>query len=58
MADALSEVLNRIKDFVTSDSPDGFGMEVKCVTCGFLTYEIEDGDWLECIVSKAFDHMG
>ncbi|WP_371784673.1 hypothetical protein [Streptosporangium subroseum] len=50
---ALASVIKRIKDIVYSDT---FGGVFNCATCGDMVYGIDDGDWLECMVSKAFDH--
>ncbi|GII83322.1 hypothetical protein Ssi03_13120 [Sphaerisporangium siamense] len=52
--DVLRIVLERLKDFVFVDVD--FGMQAKCATCGAVIYGLEDGDWLECVVSKAFEH--
>ncbi|GAA4187066.1 hypothetical protein GCM10022252_19970 [Streptosporangium oxazolinicum] len=52
-SEALKIVLNRIKDVVYSDT---FGGVFDCATCGVMVYGIDDGDWLECIVDRAFNH--
>jgi hypothetical protein len=53
---ALRLVLNRIQDFVVHDQPDSFDMLLVHAKCMHSVYEIEDGDWLECMVAQAFDH--
>ncbi|MFI6319706.1 hypothetical protein ACIBG8_19385 [Nonomuraea sp. NPDC050556] len=56
---ARSEIFDQIKDMVFEESPlvgDG-GLQMKCATCAAVLYEIEDGDWLECLVSNALDHV-
>lgn len=32
-------------------------MEVKCAICESQIYDLEDGDWLECLVNKAIEHQ-
>ncbi|GAA3536996.1 hypothetical protein GCM10022419_016010 [Nonomuraea rosea] len=49
-------ILNRLKDFVFSDNDIWAGMQVRCALCEVQIYDVEDGDWLECVVSKGFKH--
>ncbi|MER7208511.1 hypothetical protein ABT340_15680 [Streptosporangium sp. NPDC000239] len=46
--------LDLIKDFTINDAD--YGMELKCVHCKSVVYEIESGDWLECLVVKGYEH--
>lgn len=50
--EALRIVLNRIKDVVL----DEWGGNFNCPTCGDLIYDLDEGDYLECVVLKAFEH--
>lgn len=51
---SLGTILNQIKDFAFHDVD--YGMEVRCATCSAVVYEVEEGDWLECMVLNALDH--
>ncbi|MEU7830351.1 hypothetical protein [Nonomuraea sp. NPDC049129] len=56
--EALCLVLNRIQDVVFREECSTYacGNEMRCAICSAVLYEIEDQDWLECMVAKAFDH--
>lgn len=53
--EALSLVLNRIQDFAFTEDCCR-GIQLTCGDCGTSIYEVEDADYLECMVQKAFDH--
>ncbi|WP_043617294.1 hypothetical protein [Nonomuraea candida] len=53
----IGAVLDRLKDFVFSDNDIWAGMQVRCAHCEVQVYDVEDGDWLECIISNAFAHV-
>lgn len=53
---ALATVLNRLADQVFHDDGDQPGSELRCAHCQERLYEVEDGDWLECLVVKGFEH--
>lgn len=52
----LDLLLNYIKDFVICQDSDEYGNEVACANCNAPIFEIEEGDWLECLVMRAVEH--
>ncbi len=55
---ALAIVLNKIQDIVFREECSEYacGNEMRCARCSAVVYEIDDQDWLECMVANAFDH--
>jgi 4-aminobutyrate aminotransferase-like enzyme len=55
---ALHVVINRIQDAVFREECSTYacGNEIRCAGCSAILYEVEDQDWLECMVARAFDH--
>ncbi|MGN9782787.1 hypothetical protein ACTMTF_15245 [Nonomuraea sp. ZG12] len=50
---ALALVLNRIQAVAYTDQ---WGGVFNCLTCGEMVYGIDEGDYLECIAARSFDH--